>query len=335
VKSEVPDNVQAYLLTWLDPYRVGCMSITSAFALGGYDDKYCNTTNEPCSTTAPVDYYDSESTRPWADHAIRPAMMLALEQVSEAESVIDRGVAADGTAPPGTGYFVRTSDGARSGPRWRDFERTAQDWMSRDDLEVTYLDRSDGSASNVLRDRQGVLFYLTGLTNVADIHTLEYRPGAIADHLTSFAGRLSSFGGQMSAVEWLRAGATASYGTVVEPCAIEQKFPEASVLVDHYFRGDSLLEAYWKSVAWPGEGVFIGEPLAAPWGDPTLRFEDGNLTISTTQLRPQVTYQVTARADQGAEPQVVLDGIAVEQSTRREIRVEAADQPIYELRRRP
>jgi hypothetical protein len=27
-----------------------------------------------------------------------------------------------------------------------------------------------------------------------------------------------------------------------------------------------LIEAYWKSVAWPGQGIFIGEPLARPFG---------------------------------------------------------------------
>jgi xylose isomerase len=27
-----------------------------------------------------------------------------------------------------------------------------------------------------------------------------------------------------------------------------------------------LIEAYWKSVAWPGQGLFVGEPLARPWG---------------------------------------------------------------------
>jgi hypothetical protein len=28
---------------------------------------------------------------------------------------------------------------------------------------------------------------------------------------------------------------------------------------------DTLLEAYWKSVAMPGRGLFIGEPLARPY----------------------------------------------------------------------
>ncbi|HMM72469.1 MAG TPA: hypothetical protein PKC22_09660, partial [Rhodocyclaceae bacterium] len=34
----------------------------------------------------------------------------------------------------------------------------------------------------------------------------------------------------------------------------------------HSLDGASLIEAYWKSVAWPGEGLFVGEPLARPFG---------------------------------------------------------------------
>jgi hypothetical protein len=37
------------------------------------------------------------------------------------------------------------------------------------------------------------------------------------------------------------------------------------VLLKHYLRGDTLLEAYWKSVEMPGQGLFIGEPLARPY----------------------------------------------------------------------
>jgi uncharacterized protein (TIGR03790 family) len=70
----------------------------------------------------------------------------------------------------------------------------------------------------------------------------------------------------MSALEWLRQGATASYGTVSEPCNLPGKFPNPAVFLDHYRRGGTLLEAYWKSVAMPGQGLFIGEPLARPYG---------------------------------------------------------------------
>jgi uncharacterized protein (TIGR03790 family) len=70
----------------------------------------------------------------------------------------------------------------------------------------------------------------------------------------------------MSALEWLRQGATASYGSVSEPCNHLGKFPSPAIFLDHYLRGDTLLEAYWKSVAMPGQGLFIGEPLARPFG---------------------------------------------------------------------
>ncbi len=48
----------------------------------------------------------------------------------------------------------------------------------------------------------------------------------------------------------------------------------------HYATGATAIEAYWKSVAWPGEGVFVGEPLARPFG-PTLReVKSGNYELT-------------------------------------------------------
>ena len=70
----------------------------------------------------------------------------------------------------------------------------------------------------------------------------------------------------MSVLDWLEAGATASYGTVSEPCNHQQKFPHPSLLLAHYAAGATAVEAYWRSVAWPAQGVFVGEPLAAPFG---------------------------------------------------------------------
>ena len=89
--------------------------------------------------------------------------------------------------------------------------------------------------------------------------------GLLADHLTSSGGDL--FGTeQMSALRWLEAGVTASYGAVTEPCAYADKFPTASVLVKNYFRGNTVLEAYTKSVRQPSQGIFVGDPLARPFG---------------------------------------------------------------------
>jgi hypothetical protein len=114
-----------------------------------------------------------------------------------------------------------------------------------------------------------VLFYFTGLAEVPQLHTLDFLPGALADHLTSAGGQLTD-SMQMSSLRWLEAGATASYGTVVEPCSHIQKFPFPAIAMFHYALGESAIESYWKSVAWPGEGVFVGEPLAQPFA-PELR----------------------------------------------------------------
>jgi hypothetical protein len=95
-------------------------------------------------------------------------------------------------------------------------------------------------------------------------HRLGFRPGALADHLTSLGGDLLGQS-QMSSLRWLEAGATASYGTVSEPCNHWQKFPHPGILLKHYVNGASAIEAYWKSVAWPAQGLFIGEPLATPY----------------------------------------------------------------------
>ena len=45
------------------------------------------------------------------------------------------------------------------------------------------------------------------------------------------------------------------------------KFPQPALAIARYTRGETVLEAYWKSVAMPGQGVFVGEPLAAPFRD--------------------------------------------------------------------
>jgi hypothetical protein len=187
-------------------------------------------------------------------------MMLAGLDFEQVKSLIDRGVAADHTFPAGHAYLVITSDKARS-VRANYFEMTAQQLNGVFPIEILETD--------AITDRHDVLFYFTGLVRVTQLDTLDFLPGALADHLTSGGGQLTG-SSQMSSLQWLEAGATASYGTVVEPCSHMQKFPFPAIAMFHYALGASAIEAYWKSVAWPGEGVFIGEPLAQPFA-PELR----------------------------------------------------------------
>lgn len=252
VDKATPDHVQAYALAWTEPYRVECMSITSAFAFG-FSDGYCAA---GCKPTQPNAYFNSASHRPWDHHRVRPAMLLAGATLDDAKKMIDRGVSADATYPSGTAYLLSTSDKARN-TRSVFYPLVKQKFGKRFKVEILQ--------SDLLKDKKDVFFYFTGLTHVNALESLNFLPGAIADHLTSHGGNLTSSKGQMSALRWLEAGATASYGTVVEPCSFPQKFPNPVIVIGSYLNGDSLIEAYWKSVAWPGQGVFIGEPLASPF----------------------------------------------------------------------
>lgn len=253
---KTPSHVQAYAVAWTVPFRVDCMSLTSALAFG-FDERYCSS---ECGPTRPSPYFNSSSVSPSDDYRLRPAMMLAGTSFEEIKALIDRGIASDQSFPKGHAYLVVTSDKARS-VRAAYFEQTAKELADVFPIEIIEADS--------IADRHDVLFYFTGLVEVPDLHTLDFLPGALADHLTSAGGELTG-SSQMSILRWLEAGATASYGTVVEPCNHMQKFPFPAVAMFHYARGASAIEAYWKSVAWPGEGVFVGEPLAQPFA-PKLR----------------------------------------------------------------
>lgn len=73
------------------------------------------------------------------------------------------------------------------------------------------------------------MFYFTGLITVPHIAENHYSLGAEADDLTS-AGGVMSGSDQMNVMEWLKVGATGSYGAVVEPCHFPAKFPNPGVL---------------------------------------------------------------------------------------------------------
>jgi len=252
IDAQMPDSIQAYTLTWAAPYRVGCMSITSAFALG-FDQAYCA---EGCKLTKPNPYFNHNSTKPFQDLKLRPTIAIAATTFKQAKALIDRGVAADYTSPTGTAYLLSTSDQARN-VRARLYPLVTQNLGSRFNTQVVQAD--------TLENKVDVMFYFTGITQVDRLESNRFLPGAIADHLTSFGGMLTD-SSQMSSLRWLEAGATGSYGSVVEPCNFPQKFPHPAVLMAHYLSGETLLESYWKSVAMPGQGIFIGEPLARPFG---------------------------------------------------------------------
>lgn len=320
IQAQTPETVQAYALTWALPYRVGCMSITSAFATG-YDIRYCAA--KRCDPTQQSAYFASASIAPYTDFKLRPTMALAAQTFAAAKALIDRGIASDHTYPKGTGYLLSTSDAARN--------VRAQLYQQTNDF-FDQLIRIEIKKTDILRDVDDVLFYFTGLTKVEHLNTLHFVPGAIADHLTSAGGILDGKN-QMSILRWLEAGATGSYGTVVEPCAFPQKFPVPGLVLDNYLKGETLIEAYWKSVAWPGEGLFVGEPLANPYGGHSLSWHGQRATLRTQALPPG--HYWLEGADNPIGPYLASYPIEITHRGLQEIELPDLNRPFYRLVRAP
>lgn len=249
--QKLPVAVQSVVLVWSQPFAVGCMSITTAFA-AGYRSGFC----EPgCGKTLTNPLYDSDGWLPADTVGWWPAMLLPTDDRALARALIARGMQAAAGTSSGNVYLIRTSDAARNvrAARYGDV--------------VTGLGKrlSIRQESTPIRGAvTDAIAYFTGAATVEELPRIHFRAGAVADHLTSTGGVLAG-GSQMSVLAWIKQGATASYGTVSEPCNHLEKFPNPRVLLKHYTGGETVLEAYWKSVAMPGQGLFIGEPLSRPF----------------------------------------------------------------------
>ncbi len=275
IQNTLPAYVQAIAIAWVTPYRVGCNSITSAvtkgfdlIACGGVGANY----NNPLSATQ-IDYTAAFTNirLPYTFIGLRPSMLLAANSTLSAKNLIARGKASDRVHPAGNGYLMLTSDNVRS-QRARNYLPTALDPLPfRDPAEIVgnVLDpilNVQIMAANTLANTKNVLFYFQGLSKVANLGSNNYRPGAIADNFTSYGGVLTEkWNTQTTALEYIDAGVTGTYGTVVEPYAFTNKFPDPYVVMKNYVSGKTLVETYWSSVDYVSQGLFVGDPLACPW----------------------------------------------------------------------
>lgn len=245
---------QVLLLVWRTPFAVQCNSLTSALTLG-LDLEQCKNS---CAPGRDNPYFNSASLRPLADHQLRLSMLLPVTTVESAKALIDRGILSEFSLNEANAFFLKTRDPARSKPREPFFPPDGITIKSKKlvchTLNIEALERESA-----------VMFYFTGQKRVAGLASNSYLPGAIADHLTSTGGILRDAQDQMPVTQWLEAGVTGSYGSVSEPCNYWQKFPNPQVVMSHYLAGETLIEAYWKSVKWPMQGIFVGEPLAKPY----------------------------------------------------------------------
>ncbi len=200
------------------------------------------------------------------------------------EQVIDylrRGVAADGTFPEGTFYFMKTSD-VRSKTRSDHFEATVAALRQAGARAEILNDKFPRQKDDVLGACLGKAVYSWPATKSRLL------PGAIVDNLTSYGGILSESAGQTPISEPLKYGAVASSGTVIEPYASIDKFPHPTMYL-HYFRGCSLAESFYLSVRAPYQLLILGDPLCQPFARIPI--------VETDELRPgqEVSGEVTLR----------------------------------------
>ena len=186
------------------------------------------------------------------------AMMLTDTNLAAAENTLCRGVAADASYPAQTVYLAKTDDVLRN-VRFVEFDNSVFENQVISNYAVVRIDTDATGFTNLFGLQTGLATY--------SLNTNTFVPGALGDTLTSYAGFILEPSGQTLALRFLEAGASGSYGTVVEPCNYTQKFPDP---VDYFYqaRGFSLAEAYYQSVLNPFQGLFVGEPLAAPFARP-------------------------------------------------------------------
>lgn len=177
---------------------------------------------------------------------------------TETLALIARSVAADGTRPPGTFYFMRTADNMRSSPRHGYFPGTIADIQALGGQAVQLNDWMPYGRLDCLGVMTGAAS--PGIANV----TYGLVPGAFCDHMTSFAAAFD-VGAQEKVSAWIRKGASGTWGTVEEPCATLGKFPNPRVHLA-YFAGATLGEAVLRNVSYlPFQGLLYGDPLTRPF----------------------------------------------------------------------
>lgn len=257
----------SYALAFDRPYRVDAnQSLTAVFTQGVADIKWqgsCNLTSLNLDKGLP----------PGAKLASKPAMLLSGGGgLQRSKELVLRGKAADASDPKAEILFLKTQDRSRSAPR--------EDAMDRASVGV-----ANEISVNILTDdsmpfNRDIIGFQTGIANLSGIEQLRFVPGAYADILTSHGGALEDNRGQTTASDLIRAGATASYGTVREPCNFSGKFPDPERMLTNYLYGDSVIEAYWKSIDMVTEGLMVGDPLARPF--PLL---EAVLSDDTIELR--------------------------------------------------
>lgn len=218
-----------------------------------------------------------------------PSMMLGFmgpngNTREEILACLRKGLASDRTRPDGLVCIVTNTD-VRSLCRQWQFEPLARELRPANiTLVITNAYPAQG--------QDGLIGLMAGAADIpVAASRFAFRPGAMADHLTSFAAAFDG-NSQTKITEWIRAGATAAAGTVTEPLSIWSKFPHARIFAIPP-SGCTLLESFFQAIRCPLQILIVGEPLSAPWA-PNSTLVLRGLPAAVTNRQP-VTAEVQAR----------------------------------------
>jgi uncharacterized protein (TIGR03790 family) len=187
--------------------------------------------------------------------------------VMEVVNCIKRSAAADGTDPKGTFYYM-FDWGIRTETRkiWFRPAIAALEAIAQKGEVVNYAMPADKDKIIAMPvNKDDIIGAMLGQQFPNPPRSgSKALPGAIVENLTSEGGIMSWSGGQAPISDFIRFGAAGSAGTVTEPMAIWQKFPNP-YLFYHYAMGSSLAEAFYQSISGPFQLLIVGEPLCQPF----------------------------------------------------------------------
>ena len=225
---------------------------------------------------------------------------------SDIISNFQRTAGADGTRPTGTVYFEENDD-IRSDTREWQWPST-QDFL--DNHDINYIEESDVSGATPL-NRDDVRGAVIGSATYKVPNGSTYLPGSWADSLTS-SGCDFSTRTQTKATELILAGVGGSGGTIVEPYAISDRFPN-SIIFEYLEKGYTLGEAFYGAVNTPLIQLMLGDPLGQPYIDfPTITIHsgpaDGATVSGTVDIRASAALNTAVWATDIDRLELYVDG---------------------------
>jgi uncharacterized protein (TIGR03790 family) len=230
-------------------------------------------------------------------------MMITSSNLAMAKQIVDSGVMGDSYSPTQTVYLVKGPDVDRNVRYWS-FDNAIFNTRLRGNYSMVRTNVS------IFLGFPNIFGYQFGAYSIG-MGGYAFLPGSLVDNLTSYGGLLfQDSGGQLDLLALLAAGAAGSYGTVDEPCNYLEKFPSPQ---DYFYqaRGFSLAECYYMSVTNPYQGVFVGEPLAAPFAAPASAswssLPTNALVSGTTNLSLQFIAHDATRPVQQVD--LFVDGV--------------------------